>query len=181
MKFFFGAAIQGHREWGAHAETYSTIIETINHHKHSILSDHTTGLSRDATIEKLEQKIGPLPNDEYQSRVYVRNKMIEMLERDDLAGIIFEVSVPSLGTGVEIAHAYLRERLGLKPVPILLLYKKDFWPNKLSSMVRGVPIDQFPCYHLLEYENLHDLKNTVESFLGTCETYHEQISSTNLT
>jgi len=169
MKFFFGAPIQGHRTWGSHAEVYSAIIQTIKNSGNTVLTEHTTGLSRSATKQKLEKVIGPLPDDEYQSRVYVRNKMIEMLERDDLSGIIFEVSVPSLGTGVEIAHAYLRERLRLKPVPILALYKKDFWPNKLSSMVRGIPLDQHPNFNLREYDDIESLASILQSFLQTCE------------
>jgi len=102
MKVFFGAPIQGHRKWGSHAEIYDIVIQTIKNNGHSILSEHTTGLTRTDTIEKLEQTIGALPNDEYQSRVYVRNKMIEMLESDDLSGIIFEVSVPEGSRGRDL-------------------------------------------------------------------------------
>ncbi len=169
MKFFFGAAIQGHRTWGSHAKVYDKIIQLIKNSGHTVLTEHTTGLTRSETIHKLEQKIGPLPDDEYQSRVYVRNKMIEMLELDDLSGIVFEVSVPSLGTGVEIAHAYLRKQLGLKPASILVLYKKGFWPNKLSTMVKGIPLDQFPNFILHEYDDLKDLEHAVLSFVQICK------------
>lgn len=171
MNFFFGASIQGHHTWGAQVEIYSKIIQIIKNNGHTVLTEHTTGSSRADTLKKLEQVIGPLPNDDYQKRVIVRNKMIEMLEREDLAGVVFEVSAPSLGTGIEIAHAYLRKRIGLKPVPILALYKKDFWPNKLSAMIMGIPLDQYPNFQLYEYEDDDGLTKILTSFLKTCYTY----------
>ena len=39
---------------------------------------------------------------------------------------------------VELAHACLRPRLGLVPVPVVALYQTGFWPNRLSSMIRGI-------------------------------------------
>lgn len=171
MKFFFGAPIQGHSTWGTHVEIYQAIIETIKNNGHTILSEHTTGHTRAESSQKLEHAIGPMPKEEYPRRVYVRNKMLEMIESPDLSGIVFEVSVPSLGTGVEIAHAYLRERLGLESVPILVLYKKDFWPNKLSTMVRGVPLDKFPHYDLQEYDDLSELKTRVQAFVDSVNNF----------
>jgi hypothetical protein len=55
---------------------------------------------------------------------------------------IFDVSTPSLGTGIEIAHAYLRPRLCLPAIPVIALYQKDCWPNNLSTMIRGIPSDE---------------------------------------
>jgi hypothetical protein len=55
----------------------------------------------------------------------MRNKMIEAIE-GEIKAAIFEVSTPSLGTGIEIAHAYLRLRLGLSRIPLLALYEKDY-------------------------------------------------------
>jgi len=171
MKFFFGAAIQGHQDWGGHADVYSKIMQTIKSNNGTVLSEHTSGQTRSETLQKLAQSIGPLPKDEYQSRVFVRDKMIEMLERDDLSGIIFEVSVPSLGTGVEIAHAYLREQLGFRPVPILALYREDYWPNKLSSMIRGISPEKYPNFHLREYDDLARLEEVVQTFVETCKEF----------
>jgi hypothetical protein len=45
-----------------------------------------------------------------ERRIYVRNKMIEGIE-SDIAAAVFKISTPSLGTGVEIAHTYLRPRM----------------------------------------------------------------------
>ena len=54
--------------------------------------------------------------------------MIELIE-GDIDAAIFEVSTPSLNTGIEIAHAYLRPRLGLMAIPVFALYQKNYWPT----------------------------------------------------
>ena len=79
--------------------------------------------------------------------------MIEAIE-GDIKAAIFEVSNPSLGTGIEIAHAYLRPRVGLSLIPVLALYKKDYWPNKPSTMIKGISKDIVPHFTLKEYKNL---------------------------
>ena len=55
---------------------------------------------------------------------------------------IFEVSTPSLVTGIELAHAYLRPKLGLTEISVMALYQKDYWPNNLSTMIRGITSDE---------------------------------------
>jgi len=92
--------------------------------------------------------------------------MIELVE-GDVAACIFEVSVPSLGTGVEIAHAYLRPRLGLPEVPILALYEQDFWPQGVSSMVRGLCSEEHPKFYLEEYGALPEAYAKIGEFLAT--------------
>ena len=90
--------------------------------------------------------------------------MIEGIEGNIIAAV-FEVSTPSLGTGVEIAHAYLRPRLGLSTIPILALYEKDYWPNKLSTMIRGISDKELPNFILKEYENISDAERIINEFL----------------
>lgn len=80
---------------------------------------------------------------------------------------VFEVSTPSLGTGIEIAHAYLRPRLGLPSIPILALYEKGYWIHNLSSMVRGLDQDQFPTLSIKEYEDLAEAQARLSEFLAT--------------
>ena len=65
---------------------------------------------------------------------------------------VFEVSTPSLGTGIEIAHAYLRPRLGLPAIPVIALYQKDYWPNNLSTMIRGITRDEVSNFMLKVYD-----------------------------
>jgi hypothetical protein len=36
------------------------------------------------------------------------------------------VSTSSLGTGIELAHAYLRPGLGLPAIPVIALYQEDY-------------------------------------------------------
>ena len=165
MKVFYGAAIQGAENRKKRANIHKTIIDSIKKQGFDVYTEHTTGKTYKEAIEKLEQSIGKMPKDDLKRRVFVRNKMIEGIESDIMAAV-FEVSTPSLGTGVEIAHAHLRPRMGLKEIPILALYEKDYWPNKLSTMIRGISSDEFPNFTLLEYTSIDDAKKIIQKFFS---------------
>ena len=71
---------------------------------------------------------------------------------------------------MEIAHAYLRPRMGLTEIPILLLYERNYWVNGLTTMVRGLSPDEMPNVSLVEYSSLSELENEVRSFLNLLPT-----------
>jgi hypothetical protein len=81
--------------------------------------------------------------------------MIQFIE-SDISAAVFEVSTPSLGTGVEIAHAYLRPRMGLSQIPVIALYEKEYWPNHLSAMISGINKTSVPHFDLIEYAHPED-------------------------
>jgi uncharacterized protein YhaN len=163
-KVFYGAAIQGSRDRKERSQVHESFIKTIQKQDYEVYTEHTTGKTYEEAIQKLEQAIGPLPKDELQRKIYVRNKMIEAIE-GNIKAAIFEVSTPSLGTGIEIAHAYLRPRTGLTLIPVLALYEKDYWPNKLSTMIRGISTENVPHFTLKEYKNLEDGMKILNEFL----------------
>ena len=163
MKIFYGAAIQGAENREKRASIHRLIIDTIKENGYDVYTEHTTGKNYKEAIEKLEQSIGKMPKNDLDRRVYVRDKMIEGVE-SNIKAAVFEVSTPSLGTGVEIAHAYQRPRMGLKEIPILALYEKDYWPNKLSTMIRGISNVEFPNFNLIEYKNIDDVENLIQKF-----------------
>ncbi len=165
VRIFYGAAIQGSKNRKERSHVHEFIIETIKKEGFEVSTEHTTGKTYEEAIKKLEHAIGPLPKDELQRKIYVRNKMIEAIE-GDIGAAIFEVSTPSLGTGVEIAHAYLRPRLGLPLIPVLSLYEKGYWPNKLSTMIKGISTENVPHFSLKEYEELDDAKKILNEFLN---------------
>jgi len=165
MKVFYGAAIQGSKNRKERSHVHGFIINTIKKQGFEVYTEHTTGRSYKEAIEKLEQSIGKLPKDDLERRIYVRNKMIEGIESDIIAAV-FEVSTPSLGTGIEIAHAYLRPSTGIKEIPILALYEKDYWPNKLSTMIRGISKKELPNFKIMEYKNTDDIENIVHNFFS---------------
>ena len=164
MKVFYGAAIQGSKNRKERAHVHEFIIQTIKKQGFEVYTEHTTGKTYEEAIKKLEKAIGTLPKDDLARRTYVRNKMIEGVE-SDIKAAIFEVSNPSLGTGVEIAHAYLRPRLGLPTIPVLALYEKDYWPNKLSTMIRGISKENVAHFNLIEYKKLEDIEKIIVEFL----------------
>ena len=163
MMVFYGAAIQGAENREKRANIHKTIVDMIKEQGFEVYTEHTTGKTYDEAISKLEKSIGKMPNDNLQRRIFVRNKMIEGIE-SDIAAAVFEVSTPSLGTGVEIAHAYLRPRMGLKEIPILALYEKDYWPNKLSTMIKGISKKDLPNFNLLEYVSIEDVGKIIQNF-----------------
>ncbi len=165
MKVFYGGAIQGAENREKRANIHRTIIDTIKEKGFEVYTEHTTGKNYDEAIKKLEESIGKLPKDGKKRRKYVRDKMIEGVE-GDIKGAIFEVSDPSLGTGIEIAHAYLRPRMNLKRIPILCLYEKDYWPNKLSTMIQGISNDKIKDFYIEEYTDTKNLKDITKKFLS---------------
>jgi hypothetical protein len=163
MRVFYGAAIQGAQDREKRAHVHEFIIDTIKKQGFDVYTEHTTGRTYEEAIEKLEQSIGKLPEMGIERRISIRNKMIEGIESDIVAAV-FEVSIPSLGTGVEIAHAYLRPRMGLMEIPILVLYEKDYWPNKLSTMIRGISCEELPNFQLVDYNHIDDVEYLINKF-----------------
>ncbi|VVB61734.1 2'-deoxynucleoside 5'-phosphate N-hydrolase 1 [uncultured archaeon] len=162
-KIFYGAAIQGAKDRKERSKVHEFFIKTIQNQGYTVYTEHTTGKTYEEAIQKLEHAIGPLPKDEQQRKIVVRNKMIEAIE-GDIQAAIFEVSTPSLGTGIELAHSYLRPRLGLSVIPVLALYEKDYWPNKVSTMIKGITKETVPHFTLKEYKNLEDGKKFISDF-----------------
>ena len=169
-RVFYGAAIQGSKNRKERSHVHEFLIKTIKKHGFQVFTEHTTGKTYEEAIKKLELAIGPIPNDEYQRKIFVRNKMIEAIE-GDISAAIFEVSTPSLGTGVEISHAYLRPRLGLSTIPVLALYEKNYWPNKLSTMIKGISKKDVPNFTLIEYNNFKDINQILIDFLIDLNKY----------
>lgn len=165
MKIFYGAAIQGAKSRGEKAELHKKLIRLIKNKGHQVTTDHVTGKSKKETSRLLRKAIGILPPLGPKRTRYVRAKMIEAIEKNCDAAI-FEVSIPSLGTGVEIAHAYLRPRFGKKEIPILVLYQKGYWPNGLSSMIRGISSDEVPKFQIKEYKIEKEAEILVSEFLN---------------
>jgi hypothetical protein len=161
---FYGAAIQGATDRKERSLVHEFFITTIQKQGYEVYTEHTTGKTYEEAIQKLEKAIGPLPKDELKRKRYVRNKMIDGVE-GDIKAAIFEVSTPSLGTGIEIAHAYLRPRLGLSLIPVLALYEKEYWPNKLSTMIKGISKEDVSHFTLKEYKTLEDGKEIIYEFL----------------
>jgi len=156
---------QGSKNRKERSHIHEFFIKTIKKHGFQVFTEHTTGRTYEEAIKKLELAIGPIPDDQFQRKIFVRNKMIEAIE-GDITAAIFEVSTPSLGTGVEISHAYLRPRLGLSTIPVLALYEKNYWPNKLSTMIKGISKEEVPNFTLKEYEDFRDIDIILTDFFS---------------
>ena len=163
-KVFYGAAIQGAKDRTERAHINRALIECIKHQGYTVAFEHTCGRTMEETAELLGKAVGPLPPVGIERTRYVRRKLVEAVESDIVAAV-FEVSTPALGTGIELAHAYLRPRMGMPEIPILLLYQKGYWPNNLSSMVRGISAEEAPSLNLKQYNDLEEAKACISQFL----------------
>ncbi len=165
MKIFFGAAIQGAQNREERAAVHRVIIDAIKSCGCEVISEHTTGKDYNATAKLLNDSLGQLPPKGMERSILIRNKMIEFIE-GDIDAAVFEVSTPSLGTGIELAHAYLRPRLGLPAIPVIALYQKNYWPNNLSTMIRGITQDAVPDFVVQEYDAPADAVELMPTLLG---------------
>ncbi len=166
MKIFFGSAIQGAQDREARAKVYRQIIDIIKSCGFELFTEHATSNSYQEAMAIWQEKIGSLPKSELDRRIVIRNQVISWLEGDEIGAAIFEVSVPSLGTGIELTHACLRSKSGLKAIPILALYQKDFWPNKLSTMIQGITPEKVPGFQLKEYQDINQAEGNIKEFLN---------------
>ncbi len=162
MDVFYGGAIQGAQNRSERSAVHQTFIEKIKKMGYHVLTEHTTGNCYEEAIRRLEESIGPLPKDGLKRRQYVRDKMIEFVE-SDIDAAVFELSIPSLGTGIEFAHAYLRPQMGLKMIPVIGLYQKNYWPNKLSTMIRGISKENISHVTVYDYDDIADAKQFLET------------------
>lgn len=166
MKIFYGAAIQGAKDRSERSDIHCIFIDSIKSFGYDVITEHTKGKSKAECKKLLELSIGRLPEPGFKRSNYIRNEMIKAIE-GDIAGAIFEVSTPSLGTGIEIAHTYMRPCKGLEMIPILVLYEKEYWPNKLSSMIRGIDTIEYPNFSLIEYSSVNEGVKSIKNFLST--------------
>ena len=162
---FYGSAIQGGGKRGERTHVHGQIIKAIKDVGYIVSTEHTSSIDKSGAMALLEKSIGKLPDVGPNRTKFIRDKMIELVE-GNVKACVFELSVPSIGTGIEFAHAYLRPKMGLTEVPILVLYQKSFWPNGLSSMVWGVKYGGMNNLTIIEYESLDDACSETQNFLS---------------
>ena len=175
MNIFFGGAIQGAVNRPERAQAHRLIIDAFKANSCEVLSEHTTGEDVAATSDYLEKSIGKLPDDRAHRAAVIRRRMIEMIE-GDIDAAIFEVSVPSLGTGIELAHAYLRPQMGIRPIPIVALYQQDYWPNHLSTMITGITSFDCACFQIIEYSTPEEASTFVPEVINKIDLLSHNIS-----
>ena len=163
-RVFYGGAIQGAEDRSRRAHVHRFLIEAIKDRGFEVISEHTRGRDTQETASLMEESIGPLPGPGMDRTARVRQKMIEAVE-GEICCAVFEVSVPSLGTGIELAHAYSRPRMGLGSIPIMALYESGYWPGGLSAMVRGITDPYVSHFRLIVYNSLEEAEAGLESFL----------------
>ncbi|MFB0515128.1 MAG: nucleoside 2-deoxyribosyltransferase [Candidatus Neomarinimicrobiota bacterium] len=136
MRIYFSGSMSGGRE---RAHLYPHIIDQLRKYG-EVLTEfvadqrHSQMGERDVTPEA----------------VYRRDT--DFVNRCDV--MVAEVSVPSFGVGVEVAHA------GMQGKPVLALYQPSAG-RRLSAMIAGDPN-----VTVAEYHSLEEAKKAVEEFFG---------------
>lgn len=134
MKIYFCGAITGGR---IDQPIYAELIEHLKRYG-SVLTEHVG----DPTITEFDQE-GPAPE------IYSRDEA--WLRQADV--VIAEVTVPSHGVGVELAHA---EALGK---PVLCLFRQQ--PSRpVSPFVSGNPYFTLKTYH-----DVDEAKRLIDEYL----------------
>ena len=162
---FYGAAIQGASNRGERAGLNRELIDFIKSRGFRVISEHTGGANSAETARLLEQSFGTLPADPISRSRFIRRKLIHAIEDPRTHCCVFEVSIPSTGTGNEIAHAYIRPRLGLPVIPVLALYQTGSWQNGLSTMIRGIDTEEISHFVLEEYGDITEAKAHISDIL----------------
>ena len=134
MKIYFAGSIRGGRLL---VDTYQQLIDWLNE-KHTVLSDHvgSTAITKNGEQKDVE---------------YIYNRDVAWLKESDL--IIADVTIPSLGVGVEIG---LAQTLGKK---IICLYNVNA-DASLSAMVAGDPNIK-----VLRYTTVDEAKDEITKVL----------------
>lgn len=140
MKIYFAGSIRGGRE---DAALYFQIIEYLKTFG-EVLTEHIGD-------PKLTDAGDDGPTDRF-----IHDRDLEWLQSADV--LVAEVTTVSIGVGYEIGRAV---ESGKK---VLCLFRPDSGKN-LSAMIAGCP-----GLELLNYNNLSDLKISVENFLNPHKT-----------
>ncbi len=165
MKVFYGAAIQGARDRRERAEINRALIDAIKSAGHDVVTEHTAAKTYDEAMLMLQDAFGRLPEDKEERTIFNRTKIIEALESRELGAAVFDVTVPSLGTGIEIEHACARKKMGLPEIPVLLLYDPSYG-RELSGMIRGMAKAELPKVATRSYDSVDKAASEIASFLS---------------
>jgi len=135
MKIYFAGSIRGGRIL---VDTYRQIIEWLKQ-KHTILNEHvgSTAITKSGEQKDVE---------------FIYNRDIEWLKECDI--MIADVTLPSLGVGVEIG---LAQTMGKK---IICIYNVNA-DASLSAMVAGNPN-----LKVLRYTTVEEAKNEIKTALA---------------
>lgn len=163
QEIFYGAAIQGASNREERAAINEFAISIIKSEGFSVTSEHTQGKNRLETARFFEDAFGKVPPGIERS-VYIRRTLLQLIDSQIVAAI-FEASVPSLGTGIEIDRVCTRKDRGFLAIPLLILYQKDYWTSGLSTMVKGISPEEVPDFYLSEYTEKISLAQSIKDFL----------------
>ena len=136
MRIYFSASITSGR---GQAHIYPTIIEHLQQYGEVL----TAFVANQAYAAEGEQQLPP-------EAVYQRD--IDYINQCDV--LVAEVTVPSFGVGVEMAHA------GMRGKPVLALYQPSKG-RRLSAMIAGDPK-----VTVAEYRTLEEAGVAVDRFFG---------------
>lgn len=158
-KIYISASLRGGLD--PDFEFVKKLGEYLKEKGYKILDEHVV-VDPEKSKEVLERRIKEDGKSFLHSKepwLDIRRFDIEWVDSADL--LIAFVNNPSLGVGMEIERALLREDRGLKPIPVLAFVRKNKFES-LSWMVRGIKNKMFK---LVVYEDFKDIIEKVNLVL----------------
>ncbi len=154
MKVYFCVSLAGGRDM---AQEVADLVDFIQQRGHAILDDHV--VAENPRVRHAE-RLGISP--EEMTPLMTMEDDLRCVEQADC--LIAEVSVRgSYGVGAEIHHCWLRQRLGLQPAPMLLMWRHGQQTSP-SAFIHG---REGKSVWLREYGNVSDAKEIILEFFRT--------------
>ncbi|MCL2439043.1 MAG: hypothetical protein FWD15_00860 [Alphaproteobacteria bacterium] len=166
-KIYYSGSMSGAKE--VNIQLPIDIVEYLEGQGHNVLSRHVAFMHQPNVETPDGQKFHVRESMLADFAKMTRAEIDLAIRAYDLADVeaaeyfIALVNAPSHGVGMEIQHALLRPRLGLSPVPMLLLIDAEK-SAKISPMLGGIckkahPIEIYP------YRDLADIKQKLKNFI----------------
>ena len=160
-KLYFSGPIQGIQQIDPNFSW--AIVQYIKSLGYDVLSEHVAGRTKQENTKILLEKTGIDRTSEKESWWGVYK--VDMNWVDEADSFVAVVDGPSHGVGMEIMRALLKPQRGLNETSIICLVHQENL-NKLSWMIRGVPVEQYPNFHLETYTNIDNAKSVLENLLA---------------
>ncbi len=161
---FYGGAIQASDNPAESGTVHGTLIDTIKDLGYIVFSEHCRGKSMQEARDIFERQFGPVPKGMFR-KAWTRQTIIKFLNSQDLSGAVFELSISSTGTGMELECVLERGKKGLFDVPVLGLYRLGSCKYELSTMASGILPEEHPLFSARIYDRIEVAQQYIRDFL----------------
>lgn len=157
LKIYYSGSIKGNPE--PDPEFPWKLVQYMALNGANVLSEHVAARSTNEMDEIRARRIGKTIQqlkEDPSPWFGIRRQDLDWVNQ--ATHVVALVNAPSLGVGIELHEAMIKEK------PILCLVREDLLP-KLSFMVRGITPQESPEFQLRTYQNLDQAQQHILDFL----------------